>query len=68
MEDPTQNNTLHEYYILAKLKNIMCKNLVSNRIGLDCHFGCLSGKPCPKDVVRTCPDISVVYRDFVTVT
>ena len=33
MEDPTWNNTLYEYYIIATLKNIVCKNSVSNKIG-----------------------------------
>jgi hypothetical protein len=33
MEDPTWNNTLYEYHIIATLKNIVCKNSVNNKIG-----------------------------------
>jgi hypothetical protein len=33
MEDSTQNNTLLEYCIIENVENIMCKNLVCNRIG-----------------------------------
>jgi hypothetical protein len=32
MEDPTHNNTLHEYHIIANLENIVCKNSMSNKI------------------------------------
>jgi hypothetical protein len=33
MEDPTKDNTIYEDIIIAKLENVVCKNLVNNRIG-----------------------------------
>ena len=33
MEDPTENKKLHKYHIIQNLENIVCKNLVSNKIG-----------------------------------